>query len=123
MIRRLLLAAAALALLSGAPVLAQDRGATQEYSLLNADRSYRLGLQQYRLQRYDEAVRHFEKAVSLAPSVDTYRNALQASRLRQAQQQATQRTNKESADRLRQVFGADDDDTPSAQPGGGQILA
>jgi len=101
--------ATALALIAAAPSFAQERGgAVQEYSLLNADRAHKLGLQLYRQQNYEAALRQFEKAVSLAPGVDTYRASLHATRLRVVQQQANQKAAKQNADRLRHVFDADE---------------
>lgn len=110
MIRRLAFTATmAFTLLATIPGFAQERGgAAQEYSLLSADRAHKLGLQYYRQQNYEAALRQFEKAVSLAPGVDTYRASMNYTRLRVAQQQANQKAAKQNMDRLREVFGNDD---------------
>jgi hypothetical protein len=112
MFRRLALAALALAFFSAAPALAQSGGADREFSRLNADRAHRLGVQQYRSQNYDQALRQFEKAVALAPDVDNYRRSLAITRQRIAIEQANRQTQRENVERRRRLSG----DDPASAP-------
>jgi hypothetical protein len=118
MLRALTLAFAALAILAAVPARAQDRpsGAEQEYSRLNADRAHRLGVQQYRLQHYDAALRQFEKAVALAPDVDTYRRSLLLTRQRIALNKANEDAVKGSVDRARDAFTLQQQEEDAARP-------
>jgi hypothetical protein len=114
------LARAALALavvLAASPALAQGSDAArraagsssveQEFSLLNADRAYRLGRFQFETRQYEAAVSQLEQAVSLAPWVDVYRRSLAVARQRLAEEQAQQRTIQESLTRARRSLGKD----------------
>jgi hypothetical protein len=119
MIRRLALIAAALALFSAAPAFAQSGGADREFSRLNADRAHRLGVQQYRTNNFDQALRQFEKAVALAPDVDNYRRSLNLTKQRIALEQARQRDLRDNAERTRRFLGGEGalpEDIESASP-------
>jgi len=103
-----LLVAALLAVLATAPVPSQAQTAEQEFSRMNADRAHRLGVQQYRMQNYDLALRHFEKAVALAPDVEVYRHSLALTKQRIAVVKATQRKMQDNLDRARKGLSGDD---------------
>jgi hypothetical protein len=107
MFRRLALATACLALLGAAPASAQSGGTEREFSRLNADRAHHLGVQQYRANNLDQALRQFEKAVALAPDVENYRRSLALTKQRIAAEQAAQRILRENAERSRRFLGTD----------------
>jgi hypothetical protein len=106
MFRRLALAAACLALLGAGPAFAQQGGADREFSRLNADQAHRLGLQHYRTNNFDQALRQFERAVALAPDVDNYRRSLALTKQRISIEQAKQRTLRDNAERSRRALGS-----------------
>jgi hypothetical protein len=109
MFRLLAPALAALALLAAGPALAQGRPSTaeQEFGRLNADRAHLMGLQQYRLHRYDAALRHFEKAVALAPEVDAYRHSLALTKQRIAINKTNQKRVQDNLNRARKGLAAE----------------
>jgi hypothetical protein len=99
--RFLPLLAVALALIAAAPPSSLAQTAEQEFSRMNADRAHRLGVQQYRLKNYELALRHFEKAVALAPDIQAYRQSLALTKQRIAVVKANQRAVQESINRSR----------------------
>jgi hypothetical protein len=113
--RALVPALAALALYVAVPPPAQAQTVEQEFSRLNADRAHRLGVQQYRVQNYDLALRHFERAVALAPDVEAYRHSLALTKQRIAIVRAKRRALQENLDRARKSL-VESEASPSESP-------
>jgi hypothetical protein len=116
---------AALALLAVAPAPGRAQNSAEiEYGRLNADRAYRLGVQQYQMRNYAAAQRQFERATALAPDVPTYRRSLLLTKQRLSIQKANQKALQDSVNRARKGFAADAasedarDNDPDAPPGG-----
>ena len=110
-----LLVAAVLAVPATAPTPSLAQSAEQEFSRLGADRAHRLGVQQYRMHNYDLALRHFEKAVALAPDVEAYRHSLALTKQRIAIVKANQRRVQENVDRARKSMSGDDASPDASQ--------
>jgi len=115
----------ALCLLATAPALAQGldnprrppvSDSEREYSAINADRAYRIGASLFRAGRHDEAVRQFERAVSLAPQVEAYRKTLTAARQELARDQARNRAAKLQSDRMRKLLNDENEPDQATLP-------
>jgi len=117
-----------LALFVAEPAYSQSGNLDSDAARASADLAYRAGIQQYRQRQYDAALRQFERAVTLAPDVESYRRSLLLTRQRIAINKANNNALRENAERTRKALSLQQEESdadlsaarnPVGRPSGG----
>ena len=112
-----------LSLFVAEPAYPQSGNLDSDAARASADLAYRAGIQQYRQRQYDAALRQFERAVTLAPDVESYRRSLLLTRQRIAINKTNNNALRENAERTRKALsqpevGSDSDPFAADNPAG-----